>query len=341
MTKNEIITPSPKTAAILITYQCVAQCDECCFACNPHLTGTTVSLAEIKQFLNVISKIKTIKVVVFSGGECFIEFDILKQAIKYANSLGFSTRCVSNGYWAPTLDIAEKKIGLLAQAGLNELNLSTGDSHQKFVPVRRVLYATIASLRAHLVTCISVETNKNKLFTVEDFKSHPLYKEYIKGTEFEKRLMVMPTVWVSFHTDNIYDFEYESIKKDDGCTGVFDTVGLEPRTGIIGCCGLTVNNIPEMHFGKLKDIDLPEVLAAQYTDFLKIWIFVDGPEKIVKTASKWANENPPKFAHKCLYCAYLYNNQHLKDIILSNISSVKDDVLDRYYKKCLVFNYAE
>ena len=38
---NKIIEPNPEMAAVLMTYQCVAQCDECCFSCGPHLQGTS------------------------------------------------------------------------------------------------------------------------------------------------------------------------------------------------------------------------------------------------------------------------------------------------------------
>lgn len=334
------IQPHPKTAAILITYQCVAQCDECCFACNPHLTNTAISYEKVKTFLDQVAQIKTIKVVVFSGGECFIEFDLLKRCISYATSLGLATRCVSNGYWGINLKVARRKVAELKEAGLTEINFSTGDSHQQFAPVERVLYSSIASLEAGIRTCIAVETNNSKKFTADDFKLHPLYKEYIEERGYDSNILVMPTVWVSFHTDNIYDFGEKPLEteKNYGCDGVFDTVALEPRTDIVGCCGLTVNNIDEMHLGELKSDNLRGLFIKHYNDFMKIWIFVDGPKKIVEISSEWAGETMPRFAHKCLYCAYLYNNEDLLSQIVQHYKEIKDGILTRYEKKTLAFN---
>lgn len=81
-------------------------------------------------------------------------------------------------------------------------------------------------------------------------------------------------------------------------------------------------------------------LLAPYhhNDFLKIWIFVDGPKKVVETTSKWLGEMSPSFAHKCLYCAYLYNNKHLLEAIENNYMEIRNEVLTRYLEKVVIFN---
>lgn len=230
----------------------------------------------------------------------------------------------------------------LKSVGLHEMNFSTGDSHQQFVPVDSVLNGTIASVEESLYTCIAVETNSSKKFTAEDFKKHPLYLEYLASTSKEKFVKVMPATWVSFHTDNVYDFnqKIEYDPNDQGCEGMFDTISLEARGDVVGCCGITSNDIEEFHLGKLSNQNLDEMLENHQNDFLKIWIFVDGPKKVMEQVAEWTKEEVPFYAHKCLYCAALYNNPSFLKAIQENYLTVKEDVLSRFLSKSVVFNMA-
>lgn len=332
------LQPKPRIAAILMTYQCTAECDECCFSCSPHLTGSSLTFDKIKSFLDQISQIPSIKVAVFSGGECFINFSLLKKSVQYAHELGLMTRCVTNGFWGKTRETAQKKIAQLKECGLTEINFSTGDSHQQYVPVENILNCVIESINHDLMTCVAVETNSSKKFKVEDFIQHTLYTKNISNNPKAKLLKVMPTVWVSFHTDTVYEFDDTQIADDDGCEGIFDTIALESRKDIVGCCGITSNDIEEMHLGKVTDNNLKEILSLHHNDFLKIWIFVDGPKKIIEQVAEWTDLATPKFAHKCLYCAYLYNNPDVLESIKLNYLTIQGEVVQKYLEKIALFN---
>lgn len=332
------IKPKPRIAAILMTYQCVAECDECCFSCSPHLTGTALTFDKIKLFLDQASQIPSIKVAVFTGGECFINFSLLKKSIQYANELGLMTRCVTNGFWGKNKEEAHKKISQLKKCGLTEINFSTGDSHQQFVPVENILNCVTESINNGLITCVAIESNSSKKFKVEDFTHHPLYIDNISKNPNARLLKVMPTVWVSFHTDTVYEFDDSQMAEEGGCEGVFDTIALEPRKDIIGCCGITSNDIEEMHLGKVTENNLQETLSLHHNDFLKIWIFVEGPKKILEKVAQWNHSKAPIFAHKCLYCAYLYNDPKILEAIRLNYSTIKDEIIKKYLEKVALFN---
>ncbi len=49
------------------------------------------------------------------------------------------SRVVSNGFWATSYEAAIKKLAPLVNAGLTELNISTGDNHQVYVPFENVV----------------------------------------------------------------------------------------------------------------------------------------------------------------------------------------------------------
>ncbi|MEM4326361.1 MAG: hypothetical protein QXU40_03600 [Candidatus Pacearchaeota archaeon] len=60
----------------------------------------------------------TIKLLVFTGGECFLLGKKLVDAVRFASSLGLDTRCVTNGFWATSLQRASEWAKRLKEAGL-------------------------------------------------------------------------------------------------------------------------------------------------------------------------------------------------------------------------------
>ena len=75
--------------------------------------------------------------------------------------------------------------------------------------------------------------------------------------------------------------------------------------------------------------DMYEVASK---DFLKMWLAVDGPEKIVAWASQfdptivWEN----RFAHQCETCQFMYQDVKVRDVIRQHYKSVAGDVLLKY-----------
>lgn len=91
---------SPSTVTILPTYTCTAACKECCFESSPRVKERLSREALFKAIDKVLSDLLDLKLVVFSGGECFTLGDDLFDAIQYikARNSAISVRCVTNGY---------------------------------------------------------------------------------------------------------------------------------------------------------------------------------------------------------------------------------------------------
>jgi MoaA/NifB/PqqE/SkfB family radical SAM enzyme len=91
---------------ILLTYQCNYECDHCFVWGSPWQTGT-LTLAQIEQIL-VQAKEAGVMSVYFEGGEPFLYYAILIQAVRKAADLGFSVGIVTNAYWANSVADAEE-----------------------------------------------------------------------------------------------------------------------------------------------------------------------------------------------------------------------------------------
>lgn len=91
---------------ILLTYQCTCECDHCFVWGSPWQTGT-LTLGQIEQILRQ-AKEAGIASIYFEGGEPFLYYPILVQAVRKAADMGFSVGIVTNAYWANSVADAEE-----------------------------------------------------------------------------------------------------------------------------------------------------------------------------------------------------------------------------------------
>ena len=111
--KVDPLVHGPTHLTILPTYRCTAACAQCCFESDPHVQGR-IPLERILDYIDQAARdFPTLKLVVFSGGECFLLRDDLDKAIARAAGHGLATRCVTNGYWATSKRAAQERIAPL------------------------------------------------------------------------------------------------------------------------------------------------------------------------------------------------------------------------------------
>ena len=91
---------------ILLTYQCTFECDHCFVWGSPWQTGT-LTLEQIEQILYQ-AKDAGVSSIYLEGGEPFLYYPILVQAVRRAAGMGFSVGIVTNAYWANSVSDAEE-----------------------------------------------------------------------------------------------------------------------------------------------------------------------------------------------------------------------------------------
>jgi MoaA/NifB/PqqE/SkfB family radical SAM enzyme len=91
---------------ILLTYQCTYECEHCFVWGSPWQTGTL----KLKQIENILGQAKAaaVKSIYFEGGEPFLYYAILVQAVRKAADMDFSVGIVTNAYWANSIADAEE-----------------------------------------------------------------------------------------------------------------------------------------------------------------------------------------------------------------------------------------
>jgi hypothetical protein len=108
---------------ILMTYACNFECDHCFVWGSPWQSGT-LTMNQIEDIYKQAKAVGTIKEIYFEGGEAFLYYPVLLEAIGRAKQLGFETGIVSNSYWATGLEDAWLWLRPLAAAGLTRIEIS-------------------------------------------------------------------------------------------------------------------------------------------------------------------------------------------------------------------------
>lgn len=112
---------------VLLTYQCILECDHCFVWGSPRQSGT-ITLPEIEYLLEQARNLGTVESVYFEGGEPFLYYPLLLSAVRGAAQRGFQVGVVSNAYWATSLDDALEWLRPLAGL-LSDLSISSDLFH--------------------------------------------------------------------------------------------------------------------------------------------------------------------------------------------------------------------
>jgi hypothetical protein len=117
---------------ILLSYTCNYACDHCFVWGSPWQTGTFKS-SQLEEVFRQAAELGTIKQIYFEGGEAFLYYPVLVEAIGQAKRHGFSVGVVSNGYWATAPEDAWIWLQPLVAAGLDRLEISCDVFHGESV----------------------------------------------------------------------------------------------------------------------------------------------------------------------------------------------------------------
>lgn len=331
---------APHTLSIVTTYRCTAECEHCCFSCSPR-SRVELTPARMREILDQAAQFSSIKVAVFTGGECYMLGRELDRLVQHATSRGFTTRTVSNAFWAPTREAARARLARLKDHGLKEANYSTGEQHSRFVPPERVRHAAIAAAELGLVSIIAVDSFGDSRFNFEDFVSEPEFGEYIDAG----KIILRVSPWMKFNGNRHISYTKKYLRHMEnnrtagtGCPTVLKVLGVLPNEELCVCCGLTMLQIPEMRVGSLRQNTIKQLLNKVPDDFLKVWLSLYGPDAILRYAQKLDPTIPSlgHHAHTCDVCRFVYHNKHIRRLVMDQPPPNMRDLVSQYVQSLVM-----
>ena len=100
---SEIFHPSE--LGIIMSYQCSAACKHCLYACGPEWSEW-ITLERLRESLEVLSRWRHEFQVHYTGGEPFMNFPLLLEAVKLTREMGIDQFVETNAFWCTSEDRA-------------------------------------------------------------------------------------------------------------------------------------------------------------------------------------------------------------------------------------------
>ena len=112
---------------LLLTCQCTFECDHCFVWGSPFQPGV-MTLQDIREILRQAEETGTVQSIYYEGGEPFLYYPILVQAVQETAQRGFQTGIVTNSYWATSVEDAAAWLRPLAGL-ISDLSVSSDRYH--------------------------------------------------------------------------------------------------------------------------------------------------------------------------------------------------------------------
>lgn len=334
--ENSLTIP-PVSLSLIVTDKCTAECLNCCFHCNRKNTSR-LTWPEIKGYIDqAINEFNTIKLLVITGGECFTIGRDLDKTIEYASKKGLIVRVITNAFWANSFKAAYLRLKKLHKHGLTEINISTGEEHQQWVKFDNIIFALISAIKLDITVVVNIETAPNKSFDEQKIYQDIRIKKYnIKNNQ---KVHILKGKWMYFKKQPVQSLISSEkcncdkvLNSNDRCTSLFRDVIISSQHNMYACCGLACTHIPYLYIGNTKKHRLIDLYYRHFDDFIKIWLFTEGPSKILNYVQRKLGQEPQDTSdwHICRSCIELFRNPDYISCLKDNYKEELSNVIIKY-----------
>lgn len=268
-----------------------------------------MSLEQMKRYVDICLEAypKTITRLALTGGECFLLGDDLQKIIKYGTEKGLYVDIISNGYWGKSYKHALGILIALKEAGLKAITFSTGEDHQKWVPLKSCRNAAVAAARLGITCSVRVESHYGRVKCEKEIFDDPPFRKLIES----KKIDLKWWTWREYNNEikhgRIHPCRsrpYES----ESCELLFKEINITPYGDVLACCGISTMRIPQMRLGNIEQESVKAIYERAFQDALKVWIDRKGPQSVLQ----YVHDNSDIRFHQtgpgCQSCNEIFGN---------------------------------
>ncbi len=184
--------PRPISGGIILSYKCSAECRHCIYACSQKWNPDWISKSDLEIILSRLSgkiisspygpnRISLNYGLHFTGGEPFLNFDLLCTAVEIADKLKIPSIFVeTNCFWASDDNITKEKLKLLKKKGLKGIMISVNPFYLEFIPFDRTERAIKWSLDIFGHNTIVYQIEYYRRFKEWGIKDKVSFEEYVR-----------------------------------------------------------------------------------------------------------------------------------------------------------------
>ncbi len=188
----------PISGGIILSYKCNSECKHCMYACSPKWKNNWININDLKEILKQLAlkinkkypkyfnKIGINYGLHFTGGEPFLNFDLLLKSIEIAKEYKIPAKFVeTNCFWCINDEITKEKLMKLKDTGLDGILISVNPFILEYVPFERIERAIKISkeiFKENVIIYQEFFYNQFKEFNLKNVLS---FEDYLKKASFE------------------------------------------------------------------------------------------------------------------------------------------------------------
>jgi len=275
--------PRPMSGGLILSYRCSLRCRHCMYACSPEWEQEWMPEEDLGRILEGLAgkiapsvrgprNVGLNEGLHFTGGEPFLNFDLLLLAVEAAENIGIpSTFVETNSIWCTNDHDTKERLLLLREKGLKGMLVSVNPFYLEWVPFSRTRRAVEIGLEVFGDNLFVYQTGYYRLFAGMGLEGTLRYEEY-KSLETRHEVGSVEFFYMGRAAYRLGDEDVRYSARDlfsHGCVGGF----LRPWHNhfdnygnyVPGYCGgITIGDCRELETLLKKGIDTDEQPVLGY-----------------------------------------------------------------------------
>lgn len=216
---DKLKIPEPFSGGIFLSYKCNSSCKHCMYACSPNWKGDWISEKDAEIVLTQLSDCVREKYshsnrigvnygIHFTGGEPFLNFDLLLKVVEIAKRKKIPFTFVeTNCFWCRDDKTAREKLTKLKNTGLDGILISANPFIVEHVPFERIERAAVIGEEVFGSNVIVYQRFFYEQFKKIGLKDTLSFNEYLQkaGSHSLYRMELLPMGKVSYKLDFLYE----------------------------------------------------------------------------------------------------------------------------------------
>jgi len=210
--------PEPISGGILLSYKCISECKHCMYASSPRWKADWISQKDAEKILAQLAEkilpspfgpneIGINYGLHFTGGEPFLNFDLLLKTTEMANGHGIpSTFVETSCFWCRDDKTTKEKLEQLKKAGLHGILISVNPFILEQVPFENTERAIRISQEIFGKNILTYQGFFYHQFKELNIKNTLSFEEYLQkaGRESLRQIELLPMGRAAYALGNLY-----------------------------------------------------------------------------------------------------------------------------------------
>jgi hypothetical protein len=192
--------PPPVSGGLILSYKCSAECKHCIYGCSQKWSADWISEGDLEKILKQLAgrvvpspfgpKTTTLNHGLhFTGGEPFLNFDLLCKAVETAAGLSIPSLFVeTNCFWAVNDKVTKERLKLLKTNGLHGIMISVNPFYLEYVPFERTERTIRIALDIFKSNAMVYQIEYYRRFMQWELKDRVPFQDYLKLEKKENLL---------------------------------------------------------------------------------------------------------------------------------------------------------